>query len=146
MNLNAAIQSIIEELEYPYNQDLLMAVIHFGETNDGTGGNSFMYGFAVIHQEPADFESFANVIRTAQMQLLEQGFDIQETVNMSMLYDSYLSNRDEGIAKSGISTWQAKRFEVIVGKHDDGGWSGSVYGFVCRQVQSKLRMKYRGSN
>ena len=104
-----------------------------------------MYGFATVHQEPADFESFADLIRTVEMQLIDQGFGIQETANMSALYDSYLSYLDEAIVKSGINNWQAKRFEVIVNKQDDG-WSGSVYGFVCREVQSRLRTKYRGSN
>jgi hypothetical protein len=122
-----------------------MAVVCFHNNEDNKSSHSFMAGFASAYSEPSDFETFVNHIRSFEIQMREQGFPIEETVNMSALYDSYLAGVDERRGESGISAWQAKRFDAIVDKHDDG-WSGAVYGLICRVVQRDLRAKYQGNN
>lgn len=143
--MNNVTDRIIEVLELPENRDLLMAVILFSNNENDRSSESFMHGFSLGHNEPQDFDTFAQHIHQIESQLKGTILETDDIVDVSKLYDEYLEERKEARDKSGLTPSQAKRFDTIMNAFDDG-WSGAAFGLICRQVQRDLRMKYANNN
>lgn len=136
MSLEISAKFIVQELLKPENQDLVFAIVYFG--NGETSETSFMLGFSQPHHEPLSFDAFADLTHRIESQLKDTPFQVSDTVNMSQAYDEYLKQHQENIDKSPLSSDMASRFDAILSRYDNG-WSGSAYGFVCRIVQALLR-------
>lgn len=146
--IETAVAKVIADLEKPWNRDLLMAIVLFDTYGESVPHQSFMLGFTQGFGETTSFEDFARLVRSFDMQMREQNFPgIEDSVepDVSALYDKYLEHRKLSRNESGLTESQAARFDELINAHDDG-WSGFMYGMICRLVQATLRLKYTGSN
>lgn len=136
MSLDTAIQMIVQELLTDEYLDIAYAIAYFGDGKDEH--ESFMFGFASAHKPIASFDEYVRFIRSFKAQMSQQGFPIRETVDMRASYDRYVEWKEKGLERTPIDASQAERFEALIDKYDDG-WSGPIYGLVCREIQMYLR-------
>jgi len=127
--IDTAIEGIIADLKSPFNRPLLLMIVRFHiEEPD----KSFQFDFSSC--EPLTYLEYEAYLPVEAGLLQQLGVEVNDTRSTGERYDEYIARHG---TKEYIGREMSKALDELTSKYDDG-WSGSVYGYIMRNVAEKL--------